>query len=82
MPTREPYRSNLTDAEWKLIESLIPGPRLFGRSSRYSKRAILDAIFYVDRDGARLVLPVLLQRFGWLRSDFWLRAITPPSFVY
>lgn len=41
-----------------------------------------------DRDGARLVLPVLLQRFGWLRCIFadggyagalgsWLKALLP-----
>jgi putative transposase len=41
-----------------------------------------------DRDGARLVLPVLLQRFGWLRRIFvdggyagalvaWVKALIP-----
>lgn len=51
MPTQEPYPSNLTDAEWKLIEPLVPGPKLFGRPPRYTKRAILEAIFYVVRSG-------------------------------
>ena len=51
MPIQEPYPSNLTDAEWKQIEPLVPGPKLFGRPPRYTKRAILDGIFYVVRSG-------------------------------
>ena len=51
MPIDESYPSSLTDAEWKVIEPLVPGPKLFGRPPRYKKRAILDAIFYVVRSG-------------------------------
>jgi len=51
MPIKEPYPSNLTEAEWKHIEPLVPGPKLFGRPPRYRKRAILDGIFYVVRGG-------------------------------
>jgi len=51
MTTQEPYPSNLTDSEWKQIEPLVPGPKLFGRPPRYTKRAILDGIFYVVRSG-------------------------------
>lgn len=48
---REPYPSDLTDAEWALLQSLIPGPAKLGRPPRYEKRAILNAIFYVVRSG-------------------------------
>lgn len=53
MPTRErePYPSDLTDAEWKVLEPFIPGPTKLGRPPRYEKRAILNAIFYVVRSG-------------------------------
>ena len=53
MPTREcePYPSNLTDAEWKVLEPLLPGPAKLGRPPRYEKRAILNAIFDVVRSG-------------------------------
>jgi putative transposase len=51
MPTQEPYPSNLTDREWKLIEPLLPGPKVLGRPPRYAKRDILDGIFYVVRSG-------------------------------
>ena len=49
MPTRErePYPSDLTDAEWAVLEPLIK----LGRPPRYEKRAVLNAIFYVVRSG-------------------------------
>ena len=47
MPTKEPYPSDLTDAEWKLLEPLLPGPKKLGRPARYSRRLVLNAIFYV-----------------------------------
>ena len=53
MPTRErdPYPSDLTDAEWQVLAALIPGPAKLGRPPRYEKRAVLNAIFYVARSG-------------------------------
>ena len=48
---REPYPSDLTDAEWAILQPLIPGPAKLGRPPRYEKRAILNAIFYVVRSG-------------------------------
>ncbi len=53
MPTRErePYPSDLTDAEWQVLAPLIPGPAKLGRPPRYEKRAVLNAIFYVVRSG-------------------------------
>lgn len=80
MPTREPYSSSLTDAEWKVLAPLIPGPKLFGRPPRYAKRAILDAIFYVVRGGiAWRLLPhdlppwriVYYYFMIWRRDGLW-----------
>jgi len=51
MQVKEPYPSDLTESEWKLIRPLIPSPRLFGRPPRYEKRAILNAMFYIVRSG-------------------------------
>jgi len=51
MQVKEPYPSDLTESEWKLIKPLIPSPRLFGRPPRYEKRAILNAMFYIVRSG-------------------------------
>jgi transposase len=80
MPIQEPYPSSLTNAEWKLIEPLVPGPKLFGRPPRYTKRAILDAIFYIVRGGiAWRLLPhdlppwriVYYYFMVWRRDGLW-----------
>jgi transposase len=51
------YPSDLTDAQWALIEPLVPvlssrghGTR-GGRPPKYPRRRIVDAILYVDRTG-------------------------------
>lgn len=46
---RERYPSDLTDTEWRVLEPMVPGGRKLGRPPKYSKRAILNAIFYLVR---------------------------------
>jgi putative transposase len=41
----------MTDAEWALIEPLLPQPHVRGRPRRWSCREILNGIFYVLRGG-------------------------------
>ena len=43
------YETDLTDAEWALIEPLMPKPLARGRE--WSAREIMNAIFYVLRGG-------------------------------
>ena len=45
------YPSDLTDPEWHIINPMIPKARKEGRPEKYSKRAILNAIFYLVRSG-------------------------------
>ena len=51
------YPSDLTDAQWALIEPLVPARSSRGRGTRggrplkYSRRRIVEAILYVDRTG-------------------------------
>jgi putative transposase len=45
------YLSDLSDAEWELVESLLPPPARRGRPRRHSLRTLLNAIFYVVRAG-------------------------------
>jgi len=80
MPTQEPYPSSLTDREWKLLEPLLPKPKLFGRPPRYRKREILNAIFYAVRSGcAWRLLPhdlppwriVYYYFMVWRREGLW-----------
>lgn len=45
------YQTDLTDAEWRLIESRLPPARKTGRPRAWSMREIVNAIFYVLRGG-------------------------------
>jgi putative transposase len=45
------YPSDLTDAEWSFLEPLVPPPKSGGRPASWSRRAILNAIFYLVRGG-------------------------------
>jgi len=45
------YETDLTDAEWAILEPLLPGPSETGRPPKWSKREIVNAIFYVLRGG-------------------------------
>jgi transposase len=45
------YGSDLTDAEWRIVEPFLPKPCQRGRHRRWSWRDILNAIFYVLRTG-------------------------------
>lgn len=44
------YSSNLSDAEWKIIEPLLPSKNQT-RPPLWTKRQILDAIFYQLKNG-------------------------------
>src|SRR3954453_15909354 len=45
------YETALTDAEWALIEPLLPEPHVRGRPRGWSLREVMNAIFYVLRGG-------------------------------
>lgn len=47
------YPSDLTDAEWALIEPLIPPAKRGGRKRTVDIRAVLDGIFYVLATGCQ-----------------------------
>lgn len=51
MPTRKAYTTDLSDREWCIIEPLLPAPKRRGRKITYSRREILNAIFYLNRNG-------------------------------
>ncbi len=67
---REPYPSDLTDAEREVLRPLIPGPAKLGRPPRYEKRAILNVIFYVVRSGCSWrMLPGEMPPWRMLPND-------------
>jgi transposase len=45
------YPSDLTDAEWALVEPLLPPPGEGGRPEKHPRRDVVDAILYVVRTG-------------------------------
>jgi putative transposase len=45
------YHTDLSDAEWICLGSLLPPPKTGGRPRTHSLRAVLNAIFYVLRSG-------------------------------
>src|SRR3712207_5840774 len=45
------YKTDLTDAEWALIEPIMPAPKPCGRPWAWPLREIMNAIFYVLRGG-------------------------------
>ena len=50
---RKSYPTDLSDAQWEIIEPLIPNPekKKSGRPRQYTVREIWNAIFYILRSG-------------------------------
>lgn len=53
MSPRTVYPSDVTDAEWLILEPLIPPVKCGGRPARHTRREIVNAIFYVLRTGCQ-----------------------------
>jgi putative transposase len=48
---RKSYPSDLTDAEWSILEPLIPPAKPGGHPRTTNMREVLNAIFYLVRNG-------------------------------
>ena len=51
MSDRKAYPSDLTDAEWEILEPLIPAISEEAAHGNYTRREIVNAILYVLRSG-------------------------------
>lgn len=49
----QPYPSDLTDAEWVILEPLIPPAKPGGHPRRVDMRQVLNALFYQQRTGCQ-----------------------------
>ena len=47
------YASDLTDAEWALIEPMMPLPSAIGRPRATKLRSVVDAILYIGSTGCQ-----------------------------
>ena len=50
--TRKPYRSDLSDGQWRKIKQWLPKPKLTGRP-RANEREVINGILYVLSTGCR-----------------------------
>ncbi|MDZ8082235.1 MAG: transposase [Nostoc sp. SerVER01] len=49
--TRKAYPSDVNNAEWVIIELLLPGSQPIGRRREVNLREIINGIFYVLHEG-------------------------------
>jgi transposase len=49
--SRQPYPTDLSDAQWRRIAPLVPAPKPGGRPATVSRREIVNAVLYVARQG-------------------------------
>ncbi|HLY30081.1 MAG TPA: transposase [Ktedonobacterales bacterium] len=48
---RKRYATDLTDAEWAILEPLVPMSKRGGRPARWERRESVNAILYLGRAG-------------------------------
>jgi transposase len=48
---RRAYPTDLTDAQWAILEPLVPAPKPGGRPAKHPRREIVNAMLYVLRGG-------------------------------
>jgi len=71
-PRKERYPSDLTDAEWALIEPMIPAAQRGGRPRKTDMREVMNAVRYVLRTGCQWrQLPKDFPPRSTVYSYFW-----------
>ena len=72
METRQRYPSDLTDAQWKVLEPLIPAVKSGGRNAIYTRREIVNALLFITRTGcAWRYIPHDLPPWSLVYNYFW-----------
>ncbi len=52
-PVRQQYPSDLTDAQWQLVEPFVSGNPVGPQPVAYSRREVVNALLYVSRTGVQ-----------------------------
>ena len=80
--SRAVYSTDLTEAEWQILEPLVPPVQPGGRPAKYSRQEVVNAIRYVLRTGcAWRLLPHDRPAWQSVYHYFWVwrRAGTWPG---
>ena len=48
------YASDVTEAEWQMIEPRLPAPRRLGRLRKTALLSVVNALIYIARTGSKL----------------------------
>lgn len=67
MDTWGPYPTDLTDAEWAIVQPLLPPPRPRTRSLSFNYRRLVDTLFYLTKAGCQ---------YRMLPKDLCRRSVT------
>lgn len=51
MSERKVYPSDVTDAEWSVLETVLPPAKATGRPRKHTLREMVNAMFYLVRSG-------------------------------
>lgn len=82
MAKRQSYFTDLTDAEWHILEPLVPPVKRGGRPADHMRREVVNAILYVLRTGCQwYALPHDLPQWktvytyfrNWRKDGTWKR---------
>jgi len=66
------YASDLTDAEWSIIEPLMPAARRLGRPRKTDLREVVNALLYIaSSGGAWRLLPTDFPPFSTVQKYFY-----------
>jgi putative transposase len=52
-PTRKPYLTDLTDAQWAVLQPLLPRAKPGGRPRKVDMREVINTILYLNRTGCQ-----------------------------
>lgn len=66
------YSSDLTDAEWKVIEPHLPRPSRLGRPRKTDLRSVVDGVLYIATTGCQWrMLPKDFPPFTTVQGYFY-----------
>src|SRR4051812_12105664 len=66
------YASDVTEAEWRMIEPRLPAPRRLGRPRKTALLAVVNALFYIARTGCQWrMLPGDFPHYSTVQRYFY-----------